>query len=873
MKEYRYTFEKHPKKKGTCPQCSQKNKLRFYENKNGDRQNEKYGKCDRINECGYVLYPGSDIIKPAKLPQKTKMEDKIILPDEKTKNNLQGFLKNQTSNFHEFWLKKGITESHFTKHDVGTDSKGNTVFVHRNREGNIANAKFVKYTFEAKRDKENSFYLKQPIDKTSQYFVPLYGINLLSSDQDKFVIVVESEKTCVLAAYYYPQYDWVACGSCNGLTEDKLQALKDRKIIWLCDADEAGRKNSSLKNLEKSGFEFYVLDFYHEKNDGYDIADDFELSRMPDLEIPLNELFQKAIENRKIFLNNDIVEFKPNYSISIRNKKDFDIIADDFLIHIKYQTKNKLDETTWILEILRLGKPPIYKEVNNSDFCTAKELRKILATDRLSFKATDAQLTELQALLFTQDFDTAEKLIQLGLHKNSEIFFFANVALTADGRIIKPDEFNIVKEGNFSLCLPTLSKVDYKRFTFKENSVKFQTWYELFITAHTHEKAFITTSHYIMALFRDIMVDFKGSSPILFLKGTFGSGKSSIIRSITCLFGYQQPDINLKASNTDKALTKLLSRTYNCMVWMDEFENNALYESLLQACYDNAGYHRSTDKSVSTTDTESIDINSALVLTSNFVPSNSIFLSRCILMHIEKNTKTQKQRNAFDRIRELETHSLACISIEILAFRKLIKENYKKVYSILIDEFKQRLENENYHERLFTNMVQTLICPFILQTNGKIFLTESVDPKDILEDYISMGINLIREQNDVMEGSSILSDFITIVNILAESGKLIQNIHYRFQGKYVSIRLPVVYNLYKEKFWQINHKEPAERDSIVQEIYSFENSRDQKSILKTIRFKEDVSDNDFSKSVNNSLCITYEIFASKYGLNLKSLKT
>ncbi|WP_188769067.1 hypothetical protein [Emticicia aquatilis] len=77
-----------------------------------------------------------------------------------------------------------------------------------------------------------------------------------------------------------------------------------------------------------------------------------------------------------------------------------------------------------------------------------------------------------------------------------------------------------------------------------------------------------------MSLFRDIVINHKGSSPILYLKGSAGTGKSSIIRSLTCLFGFQQDDINLKSKNTEAALVKLMSQAANSLLWMDEFYND-----------------------------------------------------------------------------------------------------------------------------------------------------------------------------------------------------------------------------------------------------------------------------------------------------------
>ena len=66
MSEYPFRFEKSPKKKGTCPQCKHTNQFRFYEDREGNRQGDEFGKCERTNNCGYHQAPlnrNTDITK------------------------------------------------------------------------------------------------------------------------------------------------------------------------------------------------------------------------------------------------------------------------------------------------------------------------------------------------------------------------------------------------------------------------------------------------------------------------------------------------------------------------------------------------------------------------------------------------------------------------------------------------------------------------------------------------------------------------------------------------------------------------------------------------------------------------------------------
>jgi hypothetical protein len=139
-------------------------------------------------------------------------------------------------------LVKGISKEHLIKHGVATDDKGKTVFVFRNHKSQVVNAKWFIHDEQGKRAKDgyNSHSMVQPKNKNVRYGMCLFGEEQLSNDKEKTVIIVESEKTKVIASFFYPEYLWVACGSNNGLTSEKLMVLSGRNVIWLCDADAAG---------------------------------------------------------------------------------------------------------------------------------------------------------------------------------------------------------------------------------------------------------------------------------------------------------------------------------------------------------------------------------------------------------------------------------------------------------------------------------------------------------------------------------------------------------------------------------------------------------------------------------------------------------
>lgn len=266
-----FQFEKSPEKKGECPECKAKASFRYYVGI--DRE---FGKCERINECGYFQDPNKEPLKKrkellGKIPEKKEsIEPEIVFP---AKAEIEKIISDQTSVFHaklsdsEKWA---ITPEHFRRWGVGSAGKF-TAFLIANKK-NVLNVKKIEYTAEIKRNKDRfPFYLKAPKDK--KYIRCLYGLNLLSEDKSKVICLVESEKTAFLAAFYYPQFDWLATGGSNSLTDESISPLFNRKVYYLPDADKAGRKNSTINKLTAYKIDFYMIDLFAERNDGFDLAD------------------------------------------------------------------------------------------------------------------------------------------------------------------------------------------------------------------------------------------------------------------------------------------------------------------------------------------------------------------------------------------------------------------------------------------------------------------------------------------------------------------------------------------------------------------------------------------------------------------------
>lgn len=559
--------------------------------------------------------------------------------------------------------------------------------------------------------------------------------------------------------------------------------------------------------------------------------------------------------------------------ISIYGNKNWVRVADNFQVFIKYRTEDENEQITWVLELTQPNKPSIYLELTHEEFCSAKKLKDAIATKRLSLKITDAYLSELQAYLFETDFATAEKVSRFGWHPESKVFFFANMAVVGPNLLAEPDEWGIVKAGDVHLSMPVVNKKKHTRFKLTPSDMTFNKWFEILSTAHKRENAFIPACFYIMSVFRDLVVEHTKASPILYLKGGPSTGKSALIRSISTLFGSEQQGVNLKNKNTEAALVRLMSQASNTTIWFDEYNNDFPYEGLLQAAYDNDGYHRASDTTSSATD--SVDIYSALALTSNYLPDNPIFFSRCIFVPITEQKKTAQQTEAFFRLAELEKAGFGAVTVEILKHRSQIEASFSGSYDKLYNGLKKGLNGENTVERLISNMARAMAPALILQMYELINMGLDVcDPDSVLEEFIEIGLTSIRRQNRIQSEKTALSEFFEILQIMYEQNTIYEGVHYRFDGDLLLLRFPSVYTIFSGKYRQNNHRNAPDKHTLEEEIIAFEQGREEKDVIKGIRFQPDDIDNTGrgTKVVSKSWSVSYSRISEKYSLDLEQYR-
>lgn len=271
-KVYKYSLDTSSKK-FECPNCTEKRFVKYVNNETKQYLEDKYGRCDRENECGYHMPPsGNGTIRTNNAQP---IPPTIVFPNGKH----EPCLNKHESPFHTFCKAIGISQDHIEKWNIGTAGRY-TAFGIFDEEGAFLNIKYVPYADSGNRmrgDKDYPFYIStKDLKENEVYSRCFYGLHLYDSSKD--TVIVESEKSAVLASYFYPNYNWLATGGNNGVKNDHMKPLLGAKtqIIYLGDNDKAGKDNSVvkwLKKIKEVNNRVRLIDAFPNEKDGYDIAD------------------------------------------------------------------------------------------------------------------------------------------------------------------------------------------------------------------------------------------------------------------------------------------------------------------------------------------------------------------------------------------------------------------------------------------------------------------------------------------------------------------------------------------------------------------------------------------------------------------------
>ncbi len=273
-KDYRYRLDNtRPRIKVTCPVCGRAKKLvRYVDTFTGKFLSNYVGKCDRIFKCGYHYTPSEyfrdypwlndfSVHRPLSLRIKEHNTKPSFIEHSRMVESMN---RCQSSTLFRFLCSlwgNDETMRLFHLYNVGAtlSMNGASVFWPVDVKGCIRTGKIMQYGNDGHRIKEDGLVnfmwahrMKSMVANPGDFNLMqcFFGEHLLSVYPDSKVMIVESEKSAIIASHYYPQFLWLASGGCCGcLNQTASQVLKGREVWLVPDLDAEDRWRGKISML------------------------------------------------------------------------------------------------------------------------------------------------------------------------------------------------------------------------------------------------------------------------------------------------------------------------------------------------------------------------------------------------------------------------------------------------------------------------------------------------------------------------------------------------------------------------------------------------------------------------------------------------
>ncbi len=236
---------------------------------------DEFGRCDREVKCGYFLKPkGQSVPKPEPAPQ----HPKVYIPFDLLKQTWAGYTKNTFIQY----LQKRFSHEQISKaistYKLGTTKDGGCCFPYIDEAQRIHAVQIRRFN-EQGHGIGNGWLHKlvkiEGYNKQELKVGCLFGAHLLSSDNDKPILLVESPKTAVIASIQYPEALCMAAFNKSSLSSAKVQALKGRSVLVSPDSDayEDWTEKVERFKLEFPSIQFRITEALKGMESGLDLAD------------------------------------------------------------------------------------------------------------------------------------------------------------------------------------------------------------------------------------------------------------------------------------------------------------------------------------------------------------------------------------------------------------------------------------------------------------------------------------------------------------------------------------------------------------------------------------------------------------------------
>jgi hypothetical protein len=251
-----------------CPSCEAKLSFTQYLDGNTHKPiHDNVGKCNRESKCGYHYTPKQYFMdNPSSRTDEACLVSKLkfIEPPRPFGTIPFNYVQSSSSyksNFVRF-LCEFLTVEQMTligeNYALGATKSKEVIFWQIDITGKVRTGKIMQYNpATGRRIKHesgaidwvhNKLKQKKQLPEDFNLQQCFFGEHLLKINPDKYVAIVKSEKSAIIASCIVPDMVWLAAGNLNGLSVEKCQALKGRDVMLY--PDLGAFEKWSLKAVE-----------------------------------------------------------------------------------------------------------------------------------------------------------------------------------------------------------------------------------------------------------------------------------------------------------------------------------------------------------------------------------------------------------------------------------------------------------------------------------------------------------------------------------------------------------------------------------------------------------------------------------------------
>jgi predicted RNA-binding Zn-ribbon protein involved in translation (DUF1610 family) len=275
MNEYIYALERGSRK-FLCPKCGKRKMVRYRNQETNEYLPFQFGRCDRVDNCGYHENPYKEgfnkeyLKEVSKRPIKQIIKTTVYIPLEILERTLKDYENNFFIQNLECYPRDQVNEI-LSLYYLGTVSsgylKGAVTFPYIDRKQNVRAIQVRLFNSEQhgiatdyvhsmleRYYKENKLSIPSWLveyKKNDKIVTCLFGEHLLNQYLENPIALVEAPKTAVYGALHFGTPDntddflWLSVYNLSSLTYEKCKVLKGRTVVLFPDLS----KNASAYKL------------------------------------------------------------------------------------------------------------------------------------------------------------------------------------------------------------------------------------------------------------------------------------------------------------------------------------------------------------------------------------------------------------------------------------------------------------------------------------------------------------------------------------------------------------------------------------------------------------------------------------------------